>query len=153
MMRSLIAALALVSMASLVWTAKGDAAETRKQHRVVMQMNQNDPELMNLLLNNASNVIEHFRGRNEDVELEIVAYGPGLHMLREDTSPVKERIRRLAEDTFPAKVIFSACNITKQGMEKREGRAITIVPQATLVPSGVVQIMELQEQGWSYVRP
>ena len=152
-MRGFISALAIASLVVLTSHATGDADEGRKQHRVVMQIDQNDPDVMNLVLNNASNVVEYYRGRNEDVEIEIVAYGPGLHMLREDTSPVKERIRRLAEDTFPAKVIFSACNNTKEGMEKREARAIAIVPQATLVPSGVVQIMELQEQGWSYVRP
>jgi hypothetical protein len=38
-------------------------------------------------------------------------------------------------------------------MEKREGHPITIIPQATVVPAGVVRLMELQEQGWSYVRP
>lgn len=151
--RILTAAMAIASVASLVWATTGDAAETRKQHRVVIQIDQNDPAVMNLVLNNASNVIEYYRGRDEDVELDIVAYGPGLHMLREDTSPVKDRIRRLAEDMFPAKVAFSACNNTKEGMEAREGRPIVIVPQATLVPSGVVQIMERQEQGWTYVRP
>ncbi len=153
MMRSLIRGLAIACIASFLGTAAANAAETRKQHRVVMQIDQNDPAVMNLVLNNATNVIEHYRGRNEDVELDVVAYGPGLHMLREDTSPVKDRIRRLAEDMFPAKVAFSACNNTKEGMEKREGRPIAIVPQATLVPSGVVHIMERQEEGWSYVRP
>ena len=74
-------------------------------------------------------------------------------MLRADTSPVQDRIKRLKDMVFPGKIQFSACNNTKQGMEKREGHAITIIPQATLVPSGVVRIMELQEQGWSYVRP
>jgi intracellular sulfur oxidation DsrE/DsrF family protein len=48
---------------------------------------------------------------------------------------------------------FSACNNTKQGMEKREGHAISIIPEATTVDSGVVQLMERQEQGWSYIRP
>jgi intracellular sulfur oxidation DsrE/DsrF family protein len=38
-------------------------------------------------------------------------------------------------------------------MEKTEGKAISVVSDATIVPSGVVRIMELQEQGWSYVRP
>ena len=82
-----------------------------------------------------------------------MAYGPGLHMLRDDTSPVKDRIKQLAEGKSAGKITFAACNNTKQGMEKREGHAITIIPQATIVPSGVVQLMELQEQGWSYVRP
>jgi intracellular sulfur oxidation DsrE/DsrF family protein len=97
--------------------------------------------------------MEHYGSKGEDVEVEIVAYGPGLHMLRDDTSPVKDRIRQLAEGKSAAKIGFAACNNTKQGMERREGHAIAIIPQATIVPSGVVQLMELQEQGWSYVRP
>lgn len=63
------------------------------------------------------------------------------------------RIKRLQDMTSPGKIRFSACDNTKQGMEKAEGHAISIVPEATVVPSGVVRLMELQEAGWSYVRP
>jgi intracellular sulfur oxidation DsrE/DsrF family protein len=66
---------------------------------------------------------------------------------------VQERIRRLKEMAFPGKIQFSACNNTRQGMAKAEGKAISILPDATIVASGVVQLMELQEQGWSYIRP
>ncbi|HVY59164.1 MAG TPA: DsrE family protein [Xanthobacteraceae bacterium] len=131
----------------------GARADAAKPHRIAIQVDQNDPAVMNLALNNASNVLEYYRAKGEDVEVEIVAYGPGLNMLREDTSPVKDRIKHLAELSFPAGIKFAACNNTKQGMEKREGHPIAIVPQATIVPSGVVRLMELQEQGWSYVRP
>jgi len=123
------------------------------KHRIVIQVDQNDPEVMNLALNNAKNVIEAYRAKNEDVNVEVVAYGPGLHMLRDDTSPVKDRIKEISEVSFPSNITFSACNNTKQGMEKREGHPITIIPQAHLVPAGVVRIMELEEQGYSYVRP
>ena len=117
-----------------------------------IQVDQNDPAVMNMVLNNATNVIEHYRGKGEDVDVEIVAYGPGMHMLRADTSPVQDRLKHLKE-MVAGKIQFSACNNTKQGMEKAEGHAIPIVPEATVVPSGVVRLMELQEQGWSYVRP
>jgi hypothetical protein len=95
-------------------------------------------------------VIEYYHDKNEDVDVEVVAYGQGLHMLRADTSPVADRIKHLRE---LGKIQFSACSHTKQNMEKTEGHAIPIVPEATVVPSGVVRLMELQEQGWSYVRP
>jgi len=131
----------------------GALAADTKPHRVAIQVNQNDPQVMNLALNNASNVLEYYRAKNQDVEIDIVAYGPGLHMLRADTSPVQDRLKRLKEMAFPNKIQFSACNNTKQGMEKAEGHAISVIPDATIVPSGVVQLMELQEQGWSYVRP
>jgi uncharacterized protein len=121
-----------------------------KTHRIAIQVDQNDPQVMNMVLNNATNVIEYYRAKNEDVDVEIVAYGPGLHMLRTDSSPVQDRIKHLKEN---GKIQFSACNNTKQGMEKAEGHAISIVPEATVVPSGVVRLMELQEAGWSYVRP
>lgn len=128
-------------------------AEPGKPHRVVIQVDQNDAEVMNLALNNARNLLDYYRNKSEDVDVEIVAYGPGLHMLRDDTSPVKDRIKQLAELSFPSTLTFSACNNTKQGMEKREGHPITIIPQATIVPAGVVRIMELEEQGYSYVKP
>jgi hypothetical protein len=144
--------LATAIFLSIVFAGSALAADT-KPHRVAIQVNQNDPQVMNLALNNASNVLEYYRAKNQDVEIDIVAYGPGLHMLRADTSPVQDRLKRLKEMAFPNKIQFSACNNTKQGMEKAEGHAISVIPDATIVPSGVVQLMELQEQGWSYVRP
>ena len=124
-----------------------------KPHRVVIQVNQNDPAVMNLALNNASNIIDYYRSKKEDVSVDIVTYGPGLHMLRADTSPVKDRLARLKDSAFPSTVQFSACNNTKQNMEKSEGHPIEVVKEASIVPSGVVHAMEMQEKGWSYIRP
>jgi intracellular sulfur oxidation DsrE/DsrF family protein len=124
-----------------------------KTHRLVIQVNQNDPAVMNLALNNATNVIQHYRAKGEDVDVDVVTFGPGLHMLRADTSPVQDRIKSLKDFAFPSKIQFSACNNTKEGMEKKEGHPIGVLSEAVLVPSGVVRLMELQENGWSYVRP
>ena len=144
--------LAAIALMSIVFASAGLAADG-KPHRIAIQIDQNDPQVMNLALNNVNAVIEYYRARNEDVDIDVVAYGPGLHMLRSDTSPVQDRIKRLKDMVFPGKIQFSACNNTKQGMEKAEGHAIPILADATVVPSGVVHLMELQEQGWSYVRP
>ena len=152
-MRDLLRSLSVAIAIGLLSAAPGAAAEEAKSHRVAIQVDQNDPDVMNLALNNAQNVIEYFNARGEDIAVEIVTYGPGLHMLRADTSPVRDRIKWMVEQMFPAKIAFAACNVTKQGMEKREGHAIAILPEATIVPSGVVRLMHLQEQGWSYIRP
>src|SRR3984957_8428097 len=117
-----LAAIALMSMA----LASGGFAADGKPHHIAIQVDQNDPQIMNLVLNNATNVIEYYRGKNEDVDVDIVAYGPGLHMLRADTSPVQDLIKRLKEMAFPGKIQFSACNNTKQGMEKAEGHTVSI---------------------------
>ena len=150
-MRGFLRRLATVALVSMAFASSAFAEG--KPHRIAIHVDQNDPLVMNQALNNATNVIEHYRARNEDVEVDIVTYGPGLHMLRADTSPVQDRIKRLKDMVFPGKIQFSACNVTKQGMEKTEGHAISILPDASIVPSGVVRLMELQEQGWSYVRP
>jgi intracellular sulfur oxidation DsrE/DsrF family protein len=144
---------AAFSIVVLAFCAFAVQADDAKVHRVSIQVDQNDPAVMNLALNNASNIIAEYRDRREEVEVEIVTYGPGLHMLREDTSPVKDRIKHIKEASFPAKIQFSACNNTKQGMEKKEGHAISVVPEATVVSSGAVRLIELQEKGWTYLRP
>jgi hypothetical protein len=148
MFRRLAAAILL----SIAFTASVLAADG-KTHRIAIQIDQNDPQVMNMVLNNATHVIEYYRDKNEDVDVEIVAFGSGQHMLRSDSSPAQDRFKRLKDMVFPSKIQFSARNNTKQGMEKAEGHAIPIVPEATIVPSGVVRLMELQEAGWSYVRP
>src|SRR3954452_15005220 len=151
-MRGLLVRCATVVLMSISFIPLGIGGEG-KPHHVAIQIDQNDPQVMNLVLNNATNVIEHYRAKKEEVDVDIVAYGPGLHMLRADTSPVQDRIKRIRNMVFPGKIQFSACNNAKEAMEQTEGRAISILPDAIMVPSGVVHLMELQEQGWSYVRP
>jgi intracellular sulfur oxidation DsrE/DsrF family protein len=144
--------LAVAVVLSMALASPSLAADA-KPHRIAIQVDQNDPQVMNLALGNVTNVIEYYKAKNEDVDIDITAYGPGLQMLRADTSPVKERVKRLKDMIFPGKIQFSACHNTMQNMEKAEGHPIEIVSDATVVPSGVVHLNELQEQGWSYVKP
>jgi uncharacterized protein len=151
-MRNVCRLTAAIACLMLVPVSSSFAADT-KSHRLVIQVDQNDPAIMNLALNNATNVIDYYRAKGEDVDLDLVTYGPGLNMLRTDTSPVLDRIKSLKDYAFPSKIQFSACNNTKEGMEKKEGHPIVVMSEAVLVPSGVVRLMELQEKGWSYLRP
>jgi uncharacterized protein len=150
-MRYLLNAFAAVLM--LAVTASSGFAADAKEHRVAIQVDQNDPGVMNLALNNATNMMEYYKSKNETVQIDIVTYGPGLHMLRADTSPVHDRIKQIVNASFPSSIKFSACENTKQGMEKREEKEVRIIPEAEVVPSGAVRLIELQEQGWSYLRP
>jgi intracellular sulfur oxidation DsrE/DsrF family protein len=129
---------------------KRPAAE-KKLHYLILQVNTNEPALMNLALNNATNVAQYYKDFGEKVEIEVVTFGPGLHMLRDDTSPVKARIKAITEST-PA-ISFKACGNTQENMHKAENKEIPIIPEATVVKSGVVRVMELQERGWTYVKP
>ncbi len=127
------------------------AAAKDKEHRLILQVNTNDPAAMNLALNNAMNVTQYYRKLGEKVKIEVITFGPGLHMLRDDTSPVKARIETMALST--PEVSFKACGNTQENMHMAENKDIPIVPQAQVVKSGVVRVMELEEQGWTYVKP
>src|SRR5205823_1531629 len=131
--------------------AMARSAPDAKAHRLILQVNTNEPAAMNLALNNATNVTQHFKALGEKVKIEVVTFGPGLHMLRDDTSPVKARIQEMALST--PEVSFKACGNTQEKMHKAENKDIPIIPQANVVNSGVVRVMELQEKGWSYVKP
>jgi len=150
-MRVLFSAIAAALV--MAFAASSGFAADKKEHRVSIQVDQNDPAVMNLALNNANNIIEQYKSQGETVQIELVTYGPGLHMLRSDTSPVQDRIKQTVDASFPSSVKFIACNNTKEGMEKREGKAVSLVSQAELVPSGAVRLIELQEKGWAYLRP
>jgi intracellular sulfur oxidation DsrE/DsrF family protein len=132
-------------------TAQKRTVANKKLHNLVLQVNTNEPAMMNLALNNATNVAQYYKDLGEKVSIEVVTFGPGLHMLRDDTSPVKARIEVLALST--PEISFKACGNTRENMRKAESKDIPIIPQAQVVKSGVVRVMELQEKGWSYVKP
>lgn len=122
-------------------------------HHLAIHVDENDAAKMNLALNNAANVVKYYEGKGQKVQVEIITYGPGLNMLRADKSPVKERLDSYVME-FPD-VKFAACNNTIEAMTKKEGKAPQLidVDSIAVVPSGVVQIMMRQDQGWHYLRP
>ncbi len=122
-----------------------------KVHKVAIHVDENDKARMNMALNNAENINNYYQSQGDSVEIEVVTYGPGLHMLRADTSPVKTRIAALSLEL--PNISFAACGNTKAKMSEQAGKEITLISEAKNVPSGVVRLIELQEQGWAYVRP
>ena len=154
----LLASLAAMPVLSSSACAQSSAAassrqQTRaiKQHRVVIQVSENDPRIMNLALNNAENLRSFYEQAGETVQIEIVAYGPGLNMVRSDTSPVRDRLAALVGRPQP--VTLSGCDNTLGRQSKQEGKEISLVSEARLVPTGIGRIVQLQEQGWTYIRP
>ena len=142
----------LLAAGSLMVVASGEPALAEgKVHYLAIHVDENDPVKMNIALNNAGNVIKYYESKGDTAKIEIVAHGPGLHMFRDDTSPVKTRISAMALEN--ENLQFSACGNTLKGMTKKEGKEPKLISEARVVPSGVVRLMELQEEGWNYVRP
>ena len=150
-MLTLALLLAMPAMHGLAQAPASPAAGTARSHKLAIQVDENKPEVMALALNNAQNVLDHFKAKGEPVTVEIVAYGPGLHMLRDDTSPVKSRIAAMS--LAEPNLAFIACENTRTNQSKQEGRAITLVSEARSTASGVVRLMELQAEGYAYIRP
>lgn len=111
--------------------------------KVVLQVSDNDPGKWNLALNNAKNIQADLGAAN--VTIEIVAYGPGINMLKMD-SAVGGRVDQALSDGV--KVV--ACENTMRNAKLTKGDMLNKVGY---VPSGVVELMQKQQQGWSYLRP
>ena len=142
--RTFVAVLLLLPFAAAPSLAAGP-------HRLALQISDNDPVKMNAVLNVAANVSKFYSDQGQEIEIEVVAFNAGLNMLREDKSPVKPRLKSFKE-SMP-NVSFMACQNTLDAMTRQEGKTPPLVTNATLVPAGVVRLIELGEKGWTIVRP
>ena len=142
---------AALAVAAIVTAQNGSEAQETRTHRVVIQVTENNEGAMNRALGNARNATEYYAERGEDLIVEIVTYGPGITMLRDDISPVKDNIARTREEV--PNLVLSMCNNSKEGAERREGITITPVEGTQIVLAGIVRVMELQEEGYVYAKP
>jgi len=144
MLRTLFAALLLLPLA----LASAGAGE---KHRLALQISDNDADKMNAVLNVAANVSKFYSDKGEEIEIQIVAFNAGLHMLRDDNSPVKPRLKSFKQGM--PNVSFMACENTLESMARKEGKEPPLVDNAERVKAGVVTLIELGEKGWTIVRP
>ena len=143
--RRLLALLAAAAVAApaLAQPEKAAGKKATGKQRVVFQVSDNDPAKWNLALNNARNVQADLG--KDNVEIEIVAYGPGINMLRGE-SPVAARLAGALDDS----VRLLACENTMQN--NKVGKA-DMYDGIQYVQAGVVHIMKRQQEGWAYIRP
>src|SRR5436305_11281462 len=143
-MRTASALLAAVMVCfALAGPAAAQATPAATKNRVVMQVSDNDPAKWNLALNNARNLQADLGAGN--VEIEIVAYGPGINMLKGE-SVVGNRI----DEALGSGVKVMACENTMRGAKLSKDDMLHGVGY---VGAGVVEIMQRQQQGWAYLRP
>jgi len=145
-LRKFVLSLFLSGLLSAVVPVDAAQAQGQPKHRVVIQVSSDDPQTQNMVLANAANLKNYYGADN--VVVEIVAYGPGLGLVTKESDRA-ERIGKLAQED----VHFSACGNTIKQVTKTKGEAPQLLPGVDVVPAGIARIMELQEQGYSYVRP
>lgn len=123
--------------------AGAQATAAAPKTKVVMQVSDNDAGKWNLAMGNARNLQKGLGAAN--VEIEIVAYGPGIGMLKADSASAAQ-VREARADG----IVLSACENTMAGQHLRKE---DMNPAAGYVPSGVVEIVKKQQEGYAYLRP
>jgi len=131
-----------VSLPLISFNAAADEAPAAKA-KLVIQVSDGDSGKWNLALNNAKNVQQAYGA--DKVDIEIVTYGPGIGMLKME-SPIANRI----DDSKKAGVSIVACQNTMKNMKLTND---DMLPNTSYVPSGVVEIMKKQGEGYAYLRP
>ena len=121
-------------------------ADSHTKNKIVIQVSTDDPRTQKIALNNAVNMQKMYGIDN--IDIEIVAYGPGLGLLTKKSSQA-ERVTSLAMQ----EITFSACGNTMKLVEKKSGKMPVLLEGVGQVTAGVARIMELQQQGYAYIRP
>ncbi len=135
-------------LALLAGAARADhVPDGRKVHKLVFQVNIEDPMIWNLTLNNINNLITEL-GR-ENVDIKLVTYGPGINMFRKGKSNIIERLDSLKKSN-PKALDYTVCSNTMRAMKVEKSEIVEFVHD--LYP-GVVRVMELQEKGYVYIKP
>lgn len=135
-----------VTQLLLMSTVKAELEDSTIKNKLVIQVSTDDPKTQNVALNNAVNLQKEYGMDN--IIIEVVAYGPGLGLLTQ-SSQQASRVKSLAMQN----IHFSACGNTMAKVAKKTGKQPQLVEGVQVVKAGVSRIMELQQNGYAYVRP
>ena len=116
------------------------------EHKIVLQLSDNDPRKQALVISVANNLLKFYDP--DKVAIEVVAFGPGIDLLRSENPS-----RKQVESLIAQGVRFDVCLNTVDTIERETGRRPDILPAATPVQVGVGQILLLTENGYTLVRP
>jgi intracellular sulfur oxidation DsrE/DsrF family protein len=122
------------------------SADSHTKNKIVIQVSTDDPRTQKIALNNAVNMQKLYGIDN--IDIEIVAYGPGLGLLTKKSTQAS-RVTSLALQD----ITFSACGNTMKKVAKKSGKMPKLLEGVGQVTAGVARIMELQQQGYAYIRP
>lgn len=123
----------------------GTGVPLQESHRVVMHLNSGDEKVQRGALNNIRHLYQEV-GR-ERLRVELVVHGAGLTLLTKKESVLAPELAQLKT---AYEVEYTACSNTMkaQGLTQAD-----LIDQVDRMVPGMVRLMELQEQGWSYIKP
>lgn len=125
------------------------APAEKEYKRVILHISTADPARLGQALDDAEMLLSGYKDHPEMVQLEVVANTEGLTLLRADTSPYVERIRRLAQEYD--NISFLACSRTIEKL-RMKGIDVRLVPEAMVIPGALEEIVDKLQEGWVYIR-
>ena len=150
MRRSITVALCFAAAALAAPAARAQLAPLQDkpfaEHRIVLQLSDNDPKKQGLVISVANNLMKHYDP--DKVAVEIVAFGPGIDLLRPENPN-----RKLVESLVAQGARVDVCLNTVDTLERETGKRPEFISAATPVQVGVAQILLLTENGYTLVRP
>jgi uncharacterized protein len=123
------------------------------EHRFSLAGRPDDPEaraVMTMVLNNVENFVKYFRGKGEQTAIEVVARGACLNTMGSYTSPAEDRLAALCGNTS---VTLSGRGDALAEQSATANKPVGLVRKTHTVPSGIARVVDLQEAGWTFVRP
>ena len=146
-LRAVIAALLIATTAPAVRAQQAPLQDKPfAEHKIVLQLSDNDPRKQGLVISVANNLMKHYDP--DKVAVEIVAFGPGIELLKPDNPN-----RKLVESLVAQGARVDICLNTVDTLEREAGKRPEFIAAATPVQVGVAQILFLTENGYTLVRP
>jgi intracellular sulfur oxidation DsrE/DsrF family protein len=116
-------------------------AQNKTTHKIIFQLVTGDSTSHKVLMKQFGNILSVA----PDTKIEVVSHGPGIEMMMQDKSIVINKIKEFKEKG----VVFNVCEFS---LKERKVDKAKLIEQATYVPAGIIEIVEKQEQGWSYIK-
>ena len=145
-MNQLLKPFFLLMLSSMLVFSAQLSADSHTRNKLVIQVSTDDPRTQKIALNNAVNLQKLYGMDN--IQIEIVAYGPGLGLMTTKSGQA-DRVTSLAMQD----ITFSACGNTMKKVAQKSGKMPELLEGVGQVTAGVARIMELQQQGYAYIRP
>jgi uncharacterized protein len=131
----------LLSFCFLFFIINSNVAQEKGSHKIIFQCSTPDTMAQKALMKQLGNILSV----EPNTKIEIVCHGPGLNMLVDDKSVVKDKIKSFSDKG----VVFNACEFS---MKERNVDKSQITSSVSFVSAGILYIVSKQEQGWSYIK-
>lgn len=123
----------------------------RTANRILLHLTTTDPERITNMLDEVEMLMDTSIRQGIPLQIQIVAHGEGLALMREDISPFPQRVALLSA-RYAEGLTFTACLNTIERLRREENIHVRLLPSVQVINSGVAEVIRRQSQGWAYIQ-